>query len=88
MHIGTGATPSKTEAIYFPPPRRLYSDAETSRLGVLDYMGNPACFIDFKTEFKYLGATADHSLTSDAEVDKRGRSASATFGDLKIKGRI
>jgi hypothetical protein len=25
MHIGTEATPSKTEAMFFPPPRRLYS---------------------------------------------------------------
>jgi hypothetical protein len=26
MHIGTGVTPSKAEAMYSPTPRRLYSD--------------------------------------------------------------
>jgi hypothetical protein len=36
MHIDTGATPSETEAMYFPPPRRLNSDAGTSRQDVLD----------------------------------------------------
>jgi hypothetical protein len=39
IHTGTGATPSKTEAMYFPQPRRLFSGADTSRLGVLDYLG-------------------------------------------------
>jgi hypothetical protein len=36
MHISNGAAPSKTEVVHFPPPTRLYSDADTSRLGVLD----------------------------------------------------
>jgi hypothetical protein len=49
MYIGIGATPSKTEAMFFPPPRRLYSDADASRLGVLDYLGNPVGSIDFTT---------------------------------------
>jgi hypothetical protein len=63
MHIGTGSTPLKTEAMFFPPPRRLYSVAETSRLDALDYLGNHVGFIDFTTEFKYLGPIAHHSLT-------------------------
>jgi hypothetical protein len=82
MHIGTGATPSKTEAMCFPPSRRLYSDADTLKLDVLNHSRNPVGFIDFTTEFKYLGSTAHHSLTSDADVDKRNRLASAAFGDL------
>jgi hypothetical protein len=53
--------------------RRLYSDAGPSRLGVLDYLGNAAGFIDFTTEFKYLGSIVLHSLTSDADVDKHIR---------------
>jgi hypothetical protein len=99
MHIGTGATPSKTEAMYFPPPRRLYSDADLLRLDVLGYLGNPVCFIDFTTEFKYLGSIVHYSLASDADVDKRIRPASAVFGalkniltnkdiDLKVKGSV
>jgi hypothetical protein len=64
----TGAMPSKTEAIYFPPPRRLHSDTFTSGLDVLDYLGNPVGFIDFTTEFKYLGSIVHHLLTSDADL--------------------
>jgi hypothetical protein len=46
--------------------------------------GNPVGFIDFKMEFKYLvGSIVHHSLTSDADADKRFRSASAAFGALK-----
>jgi hypothetical protein len=56
--------------MYFPPPRRPYSDADASRLGVLDNLGNPVGFIDFTTEFKYLGSIVHNSLTSDADVDK------------------
>jgi hypothetical protein len=69
MRIGIGAMPSKTKTIYFPPPRWLYSDADTSRLDVFDYLGNPFGFIDFTTEFRYLGSIAHHSLTPDADVD-------------------
>jgi hypothetical protein len=97
MQIDSGATPSTTEAIYFPAPERLYSDADTSRRDVFDYLGNPVDFIDFTTEFKYLGSIVHHSLTSDADVDKRIRPGSAAFGalkniltnkdtDLKVKG--
>jgi hypothetical protein len=96
MHNGTGATPSNTEAMFFPPPRRLYSGADTSRLDALDYLRNPVGFNDFTTEFKYFGSIVHHSLTSDAEVDKRIRLASAAFRarknipinkdiDLKVK---
>jgi hypothetical protein len=70
--------------MYFPPPRRLYFDADTSRLDAFGYLGNPAGFIDFTTEFKYLGSIVHHSLTSDADVDKRIRPASAAFGALKV----
>jgi hypothetical protein len=46
-------------------------------------LGNPVGFIDFTTEFKHLGSTAHHSLTSDADVYERFTSASADFGVLK-----
>jgi hypothetical protein len=99
MHIGIGATPSKTEAIYFPPPRRVYSDADTSRLDVLVYLEYPVGFIDLTTEFEYLASIVHDSLTSDADVDKRIRPVSAAFGaleniltnkeiDLKVKGSV
>jgi hypothetical protein len=69
--------------MYFPPSRRLYSHADTSRLDALDYLGNPVGFIDFTTEFKYLGSIVHHSLTSDESVNKCIRPASAAFGALK-----
>jgi hypothetical protein len=77
--------PSQTEAMYFPQPWRLYSAANTSRLNVLGYLGNPAGFVDFTTEFEYLDSIVQDSLTSDEDVDKCIRSASATFGALKNK---
>jgi hypothetical protein len=70
MRIGTGATPSKTEAKYFLPPRQLHSAADTLRLDVLNYLGNPVGFNDFTTELKCLRLIVHHSLTSDADVDK------------------
>jgi len=99
MHVGNGAVMSKTEAMYFPPPRVEYSAADTSRIVVLDARGQPAGFIDFTTEFKYLGSIVHYSLSSEADVDKRIKSATAAFGalknvftnrhlDLKLKGRI
>jgi hypothetical protein len=60
---------------------------------------NPVGFIEFTTEFKYIGSIVHHPLTSDADVDKRIKSASAAFGvlksiltikdiDLKVKRRL
>ena len=85
--------------MYFPPPRQDYAAADTSRINVLDDEGAPVGFIDFTTEFKYLGSIVQHSLTSDADIDKRIKSATAAFGalrnvlgdkhiDLKVKGKI
>jgi hypothetical protein len=58
-------------------------EVDISRLGVLDSTGNAVDFIDFTMEFRYLGSIVHHSLTSDADVDKRIRSALAAFGALK-----
>ena len=46
MHVGRGDTASKTEAMYFPPPRTAYEAADTSRFYV---DGNG--FIDFCEKF-------------------------------------
>ena len=42
MHVGRGNAASKTEAMYFPPPRMAYEAADTSRF-YIDGTG----FIDF-----------------------------------------
>jgi hypothetical protein len=71
MHVGNGARPSRTEAKYLSPPRRLYTTEETSQPVSLDTSGNPVGFIDFTTDFKNLYLIVHHSLNSDAVVDKR-----------------
>ena len=78
MHIGRGAAASKTEAMYFPPPRQAYAAADTSRF-LVDGSG----FVEFSESFKYLGSIIHYSLTSDADVHKRVKSATAAFGALK-----
>ena len=57
-------------------------------------------FVEFTREFKYLGSIISSELTSDADVDKRIKSATAIFGALStsifknkdlsplVKGRI
>ena len=99
MHIGVDTTLSKTEAMYFPPPRVDYSTADTSRLDIRNANGSTVGFVDFTKEFKYLGSIIDSSLTSDADVNMRIKSATSAFGalknvlsslsvDLRVKGRI
>ena len=78
MHVGRGNAASKTEAMYFPPPRMAYEAADTSRF-YIDGTG----FIDFCEKFMYLGSMPHYSLTSDADVDKGITSATAAFGALK-----
>ena len=83
MHIGVDTTLSKTEAMYFPPPRVDYSTADTSRLDIRNADGSTVGFVDFTKEFKYLGSIIDSSLTSDADVNMRIKTATSAFGALK-----
>jgi hypothetical protein len=68
----------KTEAMYFPPPRQAYAAADTSRF-LVDGTG----FVEFSKSFKYLGSVIHYSLTSDADICKRIKSATAAFWALK-----
>ena len=83
MHIGVDTALSKTEAMYFPPPRVDYSTADTSRFDIRNANGSTVGFVDFTKEFKYLGSIIDSSLTSDADVNIRIKAATAAFGALK-----
>jgi hypothetical protein len=78
MQIFLGATASKTKAMYFPPPRQAFAAAVTSRFLVIGTE-----FIELSGSFKDLGSIIHYSLTSDAEVYKRIKSATAAFGALK-----
>ena len=81
--MGTGTTASKTEAMYFPPPRQAYDNAFTSRFNVLDSNGLPTVYIDYTKELKYLGSIISSSLSSEADVEKRIKSATAAFVAIK-----
>ena len=83
MHIGVETTLSKTEAMYFSPPRVDYSNADTSRFDIRNADGFTAGFVNFTKEFKYLGSIIDSSLTSDADVDMRIKAATSAFGALQ-----
>ncbi len=83
MHIGVDTTLSKTEAMYFPPPRVDYSTADTSRFDICNADGSTVGFVDFTKEFKYLGSIIDSSFISDADVDMRIKAATSAFGALK-----
>ena len=45
--------------------------------------GSIVGFIEFTKEFEYLGSIGHYSLNSEADVDKRIKSATAAFGALK-----
>ena len=83
MHIGSGATASKTEAMFYPPTRMAYEDGDTTPFTVFGPSGEVLGFVTFVLELKYLGSLVHHSLTLDADVNKRNRAASAAFGALR-----
>ena len=94
MHVGRFDS-VKNRSHVCPRPRGAYEDGNTERFAV-DGDG----FVEFTREFKYLGSIISSELTSDADVDKRIKSATAIFGALStsifknkdlsplVKGRI
>ena len=58
MHIGSGATASKTEAMYYPPTRMAYEDGDTTPFTVFGPSGEVLGFVTFVLEFEYLGSLA------------------------------
>ena len=83
MHVGSGTTVSKTEAMYYPPTSRSYESGDTTPFTVFGPTGAAIGHVSFTTEFKYLGSIVHFSLTSDADVNKRIRAAAAAFGALR-----
>ena len=80
MHIGNGDVASKTEAMYFPSPRAEHTDSDTTQMDVLDASGVPIAFVDFTKEFNYLGYIVHYSLSSEAVVGMRIKSATEALG--------
>ncbi len=71
----------------------------TSRFDIRNADGSNVSFVDFTKKIKYLGSIIDSSLTWDADVEKRIKTAISTFCalglfftslsvDLLVKGRI
>ena len=83
MHVGSGTRASKTEAMYYPTSTGSYEGGDTTLFTVSGPSGEDLGFVSFTREFRYLGSTVHSSLTSDADVDKRIRSAVAAFGALR-----
>ena len=78
-HVGRSGSKSKTEAMYFPPPRSSYEDANTLPLEV------DGGAVTFTQAFKYLGSLVTSNLDDSAEVDARIRAASAAFALLRVQ---
>jgi len=83
MHVGSGTAASKTEAVSYPASTGPYEDGDTTPFTVSRPDGKDLGFVSFTKEFKYLGPIVHSSLTSDADMDKRIRSAVAVFGALR-----
>ena len=66
MQILCGAIASKTEAIYFPPPRQEYAAANKS-----SFLVDGTEFLESCDGLKYLGTIIHYYLTSDDDVCKR-----------------
>ena len=64
-HVGRNSKQSKTEAMFFPRPRKAYDDADTSDLHV------EGGSIPFVKKFKYLGSIVSSDLKDDLELDAR-----------------
>ena len=75
---GNVVAKSKTEAMFFPPPRTTPTDDDLAPLRVDDRCG----VVTFTDRFRYLGSILTPSLTDDAEVSHRVAAASAQFATL------
>ena len=69
--------------MYYPTSTGSYGDGDTAPFTVPGPGGEDPGFVSFTKESKYLGSIVHSSLTSDADVDKRIRSAVAAFGALR-----
>ena len=77
------ASRPQRQAMYYPRSTGSYGDGDTTPFTVPGPGGEDLGFAGFTEEPKYLGPIVQSSLTSDADVDKRIRSAAAAFGALR-----
>jgi hypothetical protein len=68
---------SKTEAMYFPPPKSAYDQADTTPLNI------DGGHVHFTKRFKYLGSILSSNLKDDDEIDARIKAGSAAFASVR-----
>jgi exonuclease III len=82
MHIGENGKKSKTEAMYISP-----SFIEDANLIDVEKFTSPIAvkhgYVNFTSNFKYLGSIISNDLKDDLEIDSRIKKASAQVGALK-----
>jgi len=76
-HIGRNGAMSKTEAMYFPPPKSAYDQADTTPLNI------DGGHVHFTKRFKYLGSILSSNLKDDDEIDARIKAGSAAFASVR-----
>ena len=67
--------------MYYATSMGSYEDGDTTPFTVPGPGGEDPGFVSFTKELKYLGSIVHSSPTSNTDVGKRIRSASAAFGD-------
>jgi Reverse transcriptase (RNA-dependent DNA polymerase) len=82
MHIGENGKKSKTEAMYISP-----SFIEDANSHVLNEITSPIPvkhgYVNFTSNFKYLGSIITNDLKDDMEIESRIKKATAQVGALK-----
>ena len=70
MHVGSGTTASKIDAMYYPTSTGSYEDGDTAPFRVSGPGGKYPGFVSSTKELKYLGPIVHPPLMSDADVRK------------------
>ena len=68
MHVGSGSTASKTEAINYPAGTVPYENGDTTPFAVLGPVGEDLGPLSSTNEFGCLGFTVHSSLTPDSNA--------------------
>ena len=79
MHVGTGESKSKSEAMYISPSFKHDNSTENNTAPISLTEGT----ISFCTEFKYLGSIITNDMTDENEIIMRIKKANMQFGALK-----
>eukprot|EP00978_Attheya_sp_CCMP212_P012127 scaffold30130_cov58-Attheya_sp.AAC.9 len=82
MHIGKNGKKSKTEAMYFPPPKLLTKN-ETPEVYTKDTFPVKDGYVGFTDKFKYLGSFITSDLKDKHKIEKGVQKATVQMNELK-----